>query len=208
MPPARRYWGGGYIHTSADTVTPNRMAINVTILVRFEFMVEIPLRKGLRAERAVCVSAVNYMPTLDAVQARYGNAASRPLVSVDPGTRLTHQLRLVDEGSPTRRGKPEGVAGAEVWVKLVDAGTPAPTDPAALSFLTLTSRPTARTEFRAMMAGRWGAAVYMLRWVNTGGGGARREGAVVGYLQCDGDGVKPGDVTYPCRFPYNAPMSR
>ena len=39
------------------------------------------------------------------------------------------------------QGQPAGVAGAEVRVKLVDAGQPAPTDPAALSFLTLTSRP-------------------------------------------------------------------
>lgn len=44
---------------------------------------------------------------------------TRPLVTVDPAARLTHELRLVDEGSPTRRGKPEGVAGAEVWVKLI-----------------------------------------------------------------------------------------
>ncbi len=92
---------------------------------------------------------------------------TRPLVSVDPGTRLTHQLRLVDEGSPTRRGKPEGVAGAEVWVKLVDAGTPAPTDPAALSFLTLPSRPSVRTEFKVHDGGN--TALYMLRWVGPRG---------------------------------------
>ena len=92
---------------------------------------------------------------------------TRPLVSVDPAARLTHELRLVDEGSPTRRGKPEGVAGAEVWVKLIDAGQPAPTDPNALSFLTMTTRPTLRTDFRAADGGK--TAVYMLRWVNTRG---------------------------------------
>ena len=52
-------------------------------------------------------------------------------------------------------------------MKLVDAGAPAPTDPAALSFLTLTSRPTVRTEFKDHDGGK--AAVYMLRWVNTRG---------------------------------------
>ena len=92
---------------------------------------------------------------------------TRPLVTVDPAARLTHELRLVDEGSPTRRGKPEGVAGAEVWVKLIDAGQPAPTDPNALSFLTMTTRPTLRTDFRAADGGK--TAVYMLRWVNTRG---------------------------------------
>jgi hypothetical protein len=92
---------------------------------------------------------------------------TRPLVSVDPAARLTHELRLVDEGSPTRRGKPPGVSGAEVWVKLVDAGQPVPTDPNALSFLTLTTRPTLRTDFRAADGGK--TAVYMLRWINTRG---------------------------------------
>jgi hypothetical protein len=100
--------------------------------------------------------------------------ATRPLVSVDPAARLTHELRLVDEGSPTRRGKPPGVSGAEVWVKLVDrpaAGQPAPTDPIGdpktFSFLTMTTRPTLRTDFRAAVGGK--AAVNMLRWVNTRG---------------------------------------
>jgi|GEM_PF-1771410 len=96
------------------------------------------------------------------------------------GTRLTHELRLVDEGSPTRRGKPPGVSGAEVWVKLIEAGQPAPTDPAVLSFLKLTSRPTVRTEFRAADGGK--TAVYMLRWVNT-----RGEKGPWSEI-CDGDG--------------------
>jgi hypothetical protein len=96
---------------------------------------------------------------------------TRPLVSVDPAARLTHELRLVDEGSPTRRGKPPGVAGAEVWVKLVDADQPAPTDPArdprSFTFLTMTTKPSFRAEFKAGEGGK--TAVYMARWVNTRG---------------------------------------
>lgn len=97
---------------------------------------------------------------------------TRPLVSVDIPARLTHTLRLVDSrdgggAGGGRGGKPEGVAGAEVWVKLIDAGQPAPTDPNALSFLTMTTRPTLRTDFRAADGGK--TAVYMLRWVNTRG---------------------------------------
>jgi hypothetical protein len=45
--------------------------------------------------------------------------SSRPLALVESGQRLTHQLRLVDESTPTRRARPAGVLGAEVWVKLV-----------------------------------------------------------------------------------------
>lgn len=55
----------------------------------------------------------------------------------------------------------------DVWVKLVNPDQPVPTDPKALSFLTLTTRPTLRTDFRAADGGK--TAVYMLRWVNTRG---------------------------------------
>lgn len=93
--------------------------------------------------------------------------SSRPLALVESGQRLTHQLRLVDESTPTRRARPAGVLGAEVWVKLVDADTPAPTDPAALTFLTMTTKPSFRAEFKAGEGGK--TAVYMARWVNTRG---------------------------------------
>jgi hypothetical protein len=93
--------------------------------------------------------------------------SSRPLALVESGQRLTHQLRLVDESTPTRRARPAGVLGAEVWVKLVDADQPAPTDPAALTFLTMTTNPSFRAEFKAGEGGK--TAVYMARWVNTRG---------------------------------------
>ncbi len=115
-----------------------------------------------------------------------------PLVLVDTGTRLQHSLRLVDESTPTRRARAADVLGAEVWVKLVappHADQPAPTNPAALGFLTMTTRPTFRAEFKPGQGGeRWGAAFYMACWINTWG--ARGEGAVVGDRDRDGCGVK------------------
>jgi len=92
---------------------------------------------------------------------------TRPLALVQSGQRLTHQLRLVDESTPTRRARPAGVLGAEVWVKLVEADEPAPTDPAALFFLTMTTRPTFRADFKPGEGGK--TAVYMARWINTRG---------------------------------------
>jgi len=59
----------------------------------------------------------------------------------------------------------------------VDADEPAPTNPAALVFLTMTTRPTFRAEFKPGEGGKtWGAAVSMARpprricdWINTRG---------------------------------------
>ena len=77
-------------------------------------------------------------------------ATPRKLNVLGSPARLTHQPRLVDKSTPTRRGgaRPAGVHAAEVWVKLVDAHQPTPTDPSALSFLTLTTRPSFRAEFK------------------------------------------------------------
>jgi len=54
-----------------------------------------------------------------------------------------------------------------VWVKLVDADEPARTNPAALVFLTMTTKATFRAEFKPGEGGK--TAVYMARWLNTRG---------------------------------------
>ncbi|MGE0482388.1 MAG: hypothetical protein AB7Q17_18165, partial [Phycisphaerae bacterium] len=40
--------------------------------------------------------------------------------------RLLHTLRFSDESTPTRRRKPRGVLGAEVWVALANPGDAPP----------------------------------------------------------------------------------
>jgi len=98
----------------------------------------------------------------------------RRFALVKSGERLTHRLRPSagqrsepDESMPKSRARPAGVLGAEVRVKLVDADEPAPTNPAVLVFLTTTTKPTFRAEFKPGEGGK--AAVYMTRWVNTQG---------------------------------------
>lgn len=137
-------------------------------------------RRDLEAQARPITSFVQGFPkTTDADRATIGitvrdtsgtptpTPTTRPQALVQSGQRLTHTLRLTDESTPTRRARPKGVLGAEVWVKLVDAGTPAPTDPAALAFLTMATKPSITTEYRAADGGK--TAVYMLRWVNTQG---------------------------------------
>jgi len=99
---------------------------------------------------------------------------TRPLTLVESGQRLMHNLRLVDESTPTLRARPAGVLGAEVWVKLVDADQPADSliiaslgNPATFGFLTMTTKPTFRADFKPGEGGK--TAVYMARWINTRG---------------------------------------
>ncbi len=93
-----------------------------------------------------------------------GPPTTRPAVSVDTGQRLQHTIDFADEATPTRKAKPPGVLGAEIWVKVDD---PPPTGPSELSFLSLGTR----TPHVADFPGEDGrqTAHYMLRWVSTTG---------------------------------------
>jgi len=88
-----------------------------------------------------------------------------------------HRLYLsveAEEPTRTRRARSAGVIGAEVWVKLVDADQPADSpilaslgNPASFGFLTMTTKPTFRADFKPGEGGK--TAVYMARWINTRG---------------------------------------
>lgn len=165
-------------------------------------------RRALEREiRPITNFVQTYPTTTDAERAEIGitvrdtartaapTPTTAPRVSVVPGGRLRHELRLADETTPTRRAKPEGVVGAEVWVKLLEQGTrhqasgTSPSeegadlsglvpsaqslvpsslgDPLTFSYLTMSTRSTVRTTFDTDAGGK--TAVYMLRWVNTRG---------------------------------------
>ena len=98
-------------------------------------------RRTLEAEARPITSFIQGFPkTTDADRATIGITvrdssgtptpipATRPQTLVQSRQRLTHTLRLSDESTPTRRARPEGVLGAEVWLTLIDAGQLAPND--------------------------------------------------------------------------------
>ena len=90
-----------------------------------------------------------------------------PLVRIDTSLRLRHTIRFTDEATPTTRARPKNTLGAEVRLELVGGGEPAPTDPHALSYLTLATSGVATAAFPLADAGK--TAVYMLRWVGPRG---------------------------------------
>jgi len=90
--------------------------------------------------------------------------ATRPICRVDARQRLQHTIEFADEGTPTRKAKPAGVMGAEIWVLI---GPTPPVDPSELTFLAVDTRTPYTTDFDGADGGK--QAHYMLRWVNTRG---------------------------------------
>ena len=97
------------------------------------------------------------------------------MATVDAGERLRHPrpvasgsasragtIEFSDESTPTRKAKPAGVLGAEIWVKI---GPTPPVDPGELTFLAVDTRTPYMTEFDGAEGGK--TAQYMLRWINS-----------------------------------------
>jgi hypothetical protein len=89
---------------------------------------------------------------------------SVPIGRVEAGQRLLHRLHFADRSTPTRRRKPAGVRGCEVWVKV---GGEAPAGAQGLAYVDTASRSPLVVEFGGEDAGKM--AHYMLRWVSTRG---------------------------------------
>lgn len=96
-----------------------------------------------------------------------GGLTTRPIGVVDTSQRLRHEIRFSDEATPTKRAKPAGVMGCEIWVAIAAAGEAAPTSADGLSFLSLDTASPYVAEYDGKSGGK--TAHYMLRWVKTGG---------------------------------------
>ena len=92
---------------------------------------------------------------------------SRPLVVVESVARYTHELRLVDESTPTRRARPRGAERAEVFVAFTPTGTPAPSDFNAFRYVQSVSDGSTVLSYESPHGGM--QAHYLARWVTRRG---------------------------------------
>jgi hypothetical protein len=85
-----------------------------------------------------------------------------PIATIDFSIRLQHSIGFADE-SGHGKGKPEGVHGCEIWIKLGDA----PKDLTELSFVAISTKSPHVREFEVADVGK--IAHYRLRWINPRG---------------------------------------
>ena len=96
-----------------------------------------------------------------------GPPTTHPVVKVECGARLQHTISFTDSATPTKKAKPAGVLGAEIWMALTAVGAPTPTDPATFAFVALDTRTPYVNDFGGADGGK--NAHYLLRWVNPTG---------------------------------------
>ena len=87
-----------------------------------------------------------------------------PIGFVMATDRLEHTLSFANSVTPTRRAKPAGVTGCEVYLYI---GSDTPQSPSRYTFHMLSTRTPQRITFTDDDAGK--TANYLLRWLNTKG---------------------------------------
>ncbi len=93
-----------------------------------------------------------------------GPPTTSPICAVECGARLQHTLRFVDEQTPTRKAKPAGVMGVEIWRKV---GITPPAGEGELQFVAVDTNAPAVLTYPAADGGK--TAYYWLRWVSPTG---------------------------------------
>jgi hypothetical protein len=93
-----------------------------------------------------------------------GPPTTAPLCSIECGARLQHTLRFVDETTPTRKAKPLGVLGVEIWNKV---GETPPANESELRFVAVDTNAPFVLNYNSADGGK--TAYYWMRWVSPTG---------------------------------------
>ena len=110
------------------------------------------------AEKAALGITVRQEPT------PIGPPTTAPIVSIECGNRLQQTLRFVDAANPTRRGKPAGVLGVEIWNKV---GTTPPAGEGDLRFVAVDTSAPYVMNFDLAEGGK--TNYVWMRWVSPTG---------------------------------------
>lgn len=100
------------------------------------------------------------LPVHDTTSGPIGAPSSAPLLQVDNSKRLTHTVSFRDAENPNRRGKPAGVFGCRLYLKI---GAP-PANLADATFVALDTASPYSYEFAPADAGN--TAYWIACWVN------------------------------------------
>lgn len=93
-----------------------------------------------------------------------GPPTTAPICNISCGARLQHTLSFVDETTPTRKAKPAGVLGVEIWNHV---GIAPPAGEGDLRFVAVDTNAPYVLNFPSADGGK--TAYYWLRWVSPTG---------------------------------------
>ena len=102
--------------------------------------------------------------TVAAAPSPIGAPTTAPIVSIECGNRLQQTLRFVDSATPTKKAKPQGALGVEIWNKV---GITPPTGEAELRFVAVDTNAPYTMNFDPADGGK--TNYVWMRWVSPTG---------------------------------------
>jgi hypothetical protein len=102
--------------------------------------------------------------TVAQTPAPIGAPTTAPICTIECGCRLQQTLRFVDSATPTRKAKPAGAIGVEIWNKV---GTAPPTSESDLRFVAVDTNSPYVLNFPAEDGGK--TNYVWMRWVSPTG---------------------------------------
>ena len=102
--------------------------------------------------------------TVAQIPAPIGAPTTAPICSIECGNRLQQTLRFVDSATPTRKAKPAGVMGVEIWNKV---GITPPTGESDLRFVAVDTNAPYLMHFDSADGGK--TNYVWMRWVSPTG---------------------------------------
>ncbi len=93
-----------------------------------------------------------------------GPPTTSPICTIECGNRLQQSLRFVDSATPTRKAKPAGVLGVEIWNKV---GTTPPASESELRFVAVDTNAPYVLNFDAADGGK--TNYVWMRWISPTG---------------------------------------
>lgn len=162
---AQTAWSGGYAaHVSAQAAAQSACTAKDGARAAYEAVLRaLVARLQLSATTTDAHRAGLRITIRSKTRTAAGVPDTRPVAEIDASTPRRHVVDFRDEGA-TRKAKPAGVMGAEVWRSVGDAP---PADPGQCQFLALDTETPYVADYAGAQAGK--RAFYYLRWVNKQG---------------------------------------
>jgi hypothetical protein len=155
---------------ATDPATKTKVATMANRVARGQIVAVIrALAKRVQANNTVTAAAKTALglPVHRLVPTPINPPGTRPMINVTGFAPAELSLRIVDESTPTRRARPRGTIGAQIFSFIGPAGTPPPADLKQWAFEGIATRADFKITYAPGDVGK--QASLIARWSNAKG---------------------------------------
>lgn len=158
------------LNLATDPATKTRVVNTQKNVARVQMVAVIrALAKRVQANNTITAAAkvALGLPVHSVIPTPINPPATRPMLNIIGSTTAQLVLRIVDENTPTRRARPTGSVGAQVYTFVAPTGTPPPADLKQWMFEGMATKGDFQIRYAPADIGK--QAYIVARWSNAKG---------------------------------------